>query len=116
MSLVLLVEYGEHKALFTGDIDGATETAALTGIGPVDIYKAAHHGSKYSSYRLPLSVLSPKFSVVSVGGNSYGQPHEWALKNLGDYSDEVYITRDDYAVEFYVDDDIRVNALGTGQK
>jgi competence protein ComEC len=116
MSLVLLVEYGEHSALFTGDIGGATETAALTGIGPVDIYKAAHHGSKYSSYRLPLSVLSPKFSVVSVGGNSYGQPHEWALKNLGDYSDEVYITRDDYAVEFYVDDDIRVNALGTGQK
>jgi competence protein ComEC len=116
LSLVLLVEYGGHTALFTGDIDGATETAALTGIGPVDIYKAAHHGSKYSSYRLPLEVLSPEYSVVSTGGNSYGHPHAWALRNLEDYSDEVYITRDDYAVEFYIDDDIRVNALGDGQK
>jgi len=115
MSLVLLVEYDGHKALFTGDIDGATETSVLTGVGPVDIYKAAHHGSKYSSYRLPLSALSPEYSVVSVGPNSFGQPHEWALKNLEDYSDEVFITQNDYAVEFYIDDDIKVKALGRAE-
>jgi competence protein ComEC len=111
-SLVLLVEYNDHTALFTGDINGQTETSILTDIGPVDIYKAAHHGSKYSSYRLPLSALSPEYSVISVGANSFGQPHKWAMHNLEDYSDEVYITRDDYAVEFYINDDIKVNTYG----
>ena len=32
-SLVLLVEYRGHKALFPGDIGGAAETAVLTGVG-----------------------------------------------------------------------------------
>ena len=114
-SLVLLVEYRGHKALFPGDIGGAAETAVLTGVGPVDIYKAAHHGSRYSSYRLPLKALNPAYSVVSAGRNSYGHPHPLALKNLGDYSGEVFVTRDSCAVEFYIDKEIRVNALGDGQ-
>lgn len=114
-SLVLLVEYRSHAALFPGDIGGAAETAVLTGVGQVDIYKAAHHGSKYSSFRLPLGALQPAYSVVSAGRNSYGHPHPWALKNLEDYSGEVFITRDSYAVEFYIDKDVRVNALGDGQ-
>lgn len=114
-SLVILVEYKGHKMLFTGDISGQTETSVLTGVGPVDIYKAAHHGSKYSSYRLPLSALSPEYSVVSAGANSFGHPHGWALQNLEDYSEKVYVTRDDYAVEFYIDDNISVNTLGKGE-
>ena len=36
------------------------------------------------------------------------------MKNLEDYSGEVFVTRDSYAVEFYIDKDIRVNALGDG--
>jgi len=114
-SLVLLVEYRGFTALFPGDIGGAAETAVLAGVGPVDIYKAAHHGSKYSSYRLPLEALQPAYSVVSAGRNNFGHPHPWALKNLGDYSGEVFVTRDSYAVEFYIDKEIRVNALGDGQ-
>ena len=111
-SLVLLVEYGGHTALFTGDISGAAETRIFASVGGVDIYKAAHHGSKYSSYRLPLSVLEPEYSVVSVGNNSFGQPSELALDNLEDYSGEVFVTREDYAVEFYIDDDIRIHIYG----
>lgn len=111
-SLVLLVEYGEHAALFTGDIPGAVETRILASAGDVDIYKAAHHGSKFSSYRLPLSVLSPEYSVVSVGQNSFGQPNALALANLKDYSGEVFLTIEHYAVEFYIDDDIRVHTYG----
>lgn len=114
-SLVLRVEYKGHAALFTGDINGQTETAVLTAAGPVDIYKAAHHGSKYSSYRLPLSALAPNYSVVSAGENSFGHPHEWALRNLEDYSGEVFVTRDDYAVEFFVNDKIIVNTFGDKQ-
>jgi competence protein ComEC len=112
MSLVLLLEYGGHAALFTGDISGAVETRIFAPVGRVDIYKAAHHGSNGSSYRLPLSVLSPGFSVISVGSNRYGHPGALALNNLDDYSEEVLITEEDYAVEFFIDDDIRVHAYG----
>lgn len=114
-SLVVRVEYNGHTALFTGDIGGQTETAVLTAAGPVDIYKAAHHGSKYSSYRLPLSALMPRYSVVSAGTNSFGHPHEWALSNLMNYSGEVIVTRNDCAIEFYVNEDIKVNTFGDNQ-
>jgi len=111
-SLVLLVEYGDYTALFTGDISGRVETQIFASVGGVDIYKAAHHGSNGSSYRLPLSVLSPEFSVISVGENRYGHPGGLAADNLEDYSGEVYQTIDDYAVEFYIEDGIRVHTYG----
>jgi competence protein ComEC len=112
LSLVLLIEYKGHSALLTGDISGENETALFAGLSNVDIYKAAHHGSKYASYRLPLSVLNPRYSIVSVGENSFGHPHAWALNNLGDYSDAVYTTLQDHAVVFSIDDTITVNTYG----
>lgn len=112
LSLVLLIEYKGHSALLTGDISGEIETALFTGLSKVDVYKAAHHGSPYSSYRLPLSVLSPTYSVVSVGENSFGHPHAWALNNLEDYSDAVYSTLQDHAVVFCLDDAISVKTYG----
>ena len=108
-SLVLLVTYNGHSVLFTGDISGAVETEIFAALSEIDIYKAAHHGSKYSSYRLPLSVLTPEYSVVSVGENSFGHPNVLAMQNLEDYSEHVYTTIDDYAVEFYINDEITVN-------
>lgn len=112
MSLILLVEYKGYTAVFTGDISGAVETEIFAEASDVDIYKAAHHGSKNSSYRLPLSVLSPEYSVVSVGNNTFGHPHAWAMQNLEDYSEQVYMTMDNYAIEFYLDDEIIVNMYG----
>ena len=112
VSLVLLIEYDGHTALLAGDILGDTETQIFAGLGKTDIYKAAHHGSKYSSYRLPLSVITPDYSVVSVGDNTYGHPNPLAMKNLSDYSGEVLTTKDDYAVEFYIGDTITMNTYG----
>ncbi len=108
-SLVLLVEYNGHTALFTGDISGQTETQIFADTTNVDIYKAAHHGSKYSSYQLPLSGLLPEYSVVSVGSNQFGHPHEYAMSNLQEFSENVYTTMDNYAIEFYIDDKIKIN-------
>jgi len=111
-SLVLLIEYGGYSLLFTGDISGLTETELFCSRDNVDIYKAAHHGSKTSSYRLPLSVLSPKYSVISAGENPYGHPHRLAVQNLSDYSDRLFITQYDYAVEFFIDGEIKINTFG----
>ncbi len=111
-SLVLMLEYDGHTALLTGDIPGRVETQVFAPVGEVDIYKAAHHGSNGSSYRLPLSVLTPEYSVVSVGRNSYGHPGELAMDNLEDYSGTVYTTEEEGAVEFRINDDIRVHTYG----
>lgn len=112
LSLVLRITYRGRSALFTGDITGELETQLFADAQEVDVYKAAHHGSKSSSYALPLTALSPRYSVVSVGCNTYGHPHEWAMKNLEVYSDAVYTTQNDHAVAFYVDDGIRVQTYG----
>ncbi len=111
-SLVLLVEYKDTRVLLTGDISGMTETLILSQIDEVDVYKAAHHGSKFSSFEIPLSSLKPDYSIISVGYNTFGHPHPFALANLEEYSGEVYTTIDDYAVEFYIRDDIKVKTYG----
>ncbi len=65
-----------------------------------------------SSYRLPLSVIRPEYSVVFAGRNNYGLPSTIAVANLTDFSDKVFITMEDMAVEFYVSDKIKVNTYG----
>ncbi len=115
MSLVVMIEYKGKRALFTGDISGVTETEVFASLPPVDIYKAAHHGSKYSSYRLPLSVIRPDYSVICVGKNRYGQPSPLAETSLSDYSGALYTTLCDCAIEFYISGDIKVNTYGGGE-
>lgn len=112
LSMVLLLQYKGYSALFTGDISGVTETEIFAGLDNIDIYKAAHHGSKLSSYRLPLSVLRPAYSVICAGKNNYGLPNPLAVANLADYSEEIFITMKDMAVEFYISDHIEVNTYG----
>ncbi len=111
-SLVLLIEYNGKRLLFSGDIPGTAETEIFASLPRIDVYKAAHHGSRLSSYRLPLSAIRPRYSVICVGKNWYGQPDELAADNLYDYSGKVFTTMDDAAVEFYISGDIKVNTYG----
>ena len=49
----------------------------------IDIYKAAHHGSKYSNSEAYLKALSPKLSVISCGEhNRYGHPDAEAVARI----------------------------------
>jgi len=81
--LVLSLETDGFRALFTADIDAATEKL-LAGSEDVrsDILKVSHHGSKYSSDSVFLEKVSPKISVIEVGKNSYGHPAKEALERL----------------------------------
>lgn len=112
-SLVLYYEDGEFDGLFTGDI-GTDEEAwivahceewlgAGTGedIGKekagadagIDVYKVAHHGSKYSNGTAILEVLQPENAVVSAGVNNwYGHPHDDTLERLKEAGCEVWNT------------------------
>lgn len=79
-SIVSRFTYGETEILLTGDLP--SEETVLPDIKPVDILKAAHHGSKYSTSAIFLDLLQPKETVISVGKNSYGHPSPDVLERL----------------------------------
>ena len=84
-SLVCLYEDASVRALFTGDIGTEQEKELLErGLAAsVDLYKVAHHGSRYSNSEAFLSALAPKLSVVSCARrNRYGHPAQQAIENI----------------------------------
>lgn len=114
-SAIFLVKIGEEKFFFSGDapcssgsktkkhyeeldfLNSLSESQKqdLTG---VSIYIAGHHGSAYSSSDQLISLILPRFTVISVGEfNTYGHPAESMLlrvaKNPRNESD--YLLRTD---------------------
>ena len=84
-SLVMTLNAGDLKVLFTGDIGLSTEEELLDlGIVPdTDILKVAHHGSRYSTSAAFLEASSPDIAVISVGAdNFYGHPSDETLARL----------------------------------
>lgn len=86
MSVVTRVSYGGTFFLFMGDASTAVEKQLLKNnlnCLSADILKAGHHGSKYSSSTAFLNEVRPSEIVISCGaGNSYGHPHDQALKRM----------------------------------
>lgn len=96
-SLVLMVQFGENRFLFTGDMEMEAETDLIESGADLkaDVLKVGHHGSNTStSYRF-LRAVSPSYAVISVGeGNKYKHPNQETLDILGQA--EVYVYRTDY--------------------
>ena len=94
-SIVLLVQFGENRFLFTGDMERDAENDMLDAGANVkaDVLKVGHHGSDTStSYRF-LYEADPDYAVISVGkDNSYGHPHEAPMSRLRDADVTVYRT------------------------
>jgi len=84
-SMVLRVSYGERSFLLTGDIEGPVETWLLSeeSVGPADVLKVPHHGSRTSTSDALLDAVRPSFAIISAGfGNVYGFPHPAVLERL----------------------------------
>ncbi len=80
-SIVFSLFYGNNSFLFTGDASKLIELK----LGEVnsDVLKVGHHGSKTSTSRSFVEMVSPDIAVISVGkDNSYGHPHLNVLQNL----------------------------------
>ena len=78
-SVMVRVEYGQHRFLLTGDAEQEEETWVRQRWGDaalrVDVLKVGHHGSRTSSTPHFLEAVSPRLAVVSLGtGNRYGHP------------------------------------------
>ena len=86
-SIVLMVEFGDTKFLFTGDMETGAENDMLDYWGNydwnADVLKVGHHGSDTSSGYRFVNAVMPTYGVISVGeGNSYGHPCEEPLSRL----------------------------------
>lgn len=93
-SVGLVVEFGEFKALLTGDSEVEEINHFLqVGVPDVDVLKAAHHGSRNGVNPAWLSATKPEVVVISAGlDNQYGHPDPWALRYYEAVASEVYRT------------------------
>ena len=94
-SLVLMVRYGEFRALLAGDLNIPGERMLLAGDGPdlrADLLKLGHHGAGDASSPEFVRAVSPEVAVVSVGPNPWGYPDEEMLGRLEDAGIRLYRT------------------------
>lgn len=94
-SIILMVQFGENRFLFTGDMEVEAENDMLDAGADVkaDVLKVGHHGSNTSTGYRFLYEVAPTYAVISVGkDNSYGHPHDEPMSRLRDADVTVYRT------------------------
>lgn len=105
-SVSMVITYGDESILLTGDLPSKYEGELISDALPRDvtIYKAGHHGSKYSSGDKLLSYVRPEYAVISAGkDNTYGHPNPEAVGRLKVYSQEILSTIDKGTITFILD-------------
>jgi len=94
-SVVLRLEFGGTRFLFTGDAEESAEQKMLAnGLNlACDVLKVGHHGSNTSSSAAFLQAVSPSVAVISCGAdNSYGHPHREVVERLDAIGAEILRT------------------------
>lgn len=103
-SLVLLVEYGAARLVFTGDAGLPVERRLAGRVGDVDLLKIGHHGSRSATSDAWLDELRPERVVISVGArNRYGHPAPEVLERLAARRLAVFRTDQRGTITFAID-------------
>jgi competence protein ComEC len=106
-SAVLRLTYGENAALFMADATVQSEEYMLFHYHreelSSDVLKVGHHGSPSSSSLRFVKVVSPAFSVISVGPNEYGHPAAEVLLRLSLAKSRILRTDETPAVQITLD-------------
>ncbi len=85
-SIVMRLVYGDTSVMLQGDSTAKIENYLMT-LGTTTlkstILKAGHHGSRTSSVKEYVSVISPQLTVASSGiNNDYGHPHKETVDTM----------------------------------
>lgn len=111
LKLTLNDKNTSFSALLTGDVEADGEERVVQYLkgnyenAHVDVYKAAHHGSKYSNTWELISAVRPTLAVISCGEkNIYNHPHAEALENLEEAGSRIVATKDSGAVTVRIRD------------
>jgi competence protein ComEC len=65
-----------------GDIEPLVQEQLRGKVGKVDLYKVAHHGSRFQDNVL-MKEIDPTLALISAGeGNTYGHPAPSTLQSL----------------------------------
>lgn len=82
VSIAAVIKSRDLTFFAAGDIEPPVQEKLRGRIGRVDIYKVAHHGSRYQDPAL-MRELAPTVALISVGaGNTYGHPAESTIAAL----------------------------------
>lgn len=84
-SAVIKITYRDVSFLLEGDAEAKSEKEMLKSGAEVraDVLKVAHHGSNSSTSPAFLSMVKPKYAVISLGAdNEYHHPHPTTLAKL----------------------------------
>lgn len=103
-SMVMELEFGSFRALFTGDIGEETEKFLLPVLRNITFLKTAHHGSKYSTGESFLEITRPKLAIISCSEeNIYGHPSPDTVERLKDAGSLVEFTMKKGAITVWTD-------------
>ena len=101
-SIATLITCDAFSIFAGGDIEPPVQEILVKDVGPVDIYKVSHHGSRYQDLAF-MAALHPRISIISVGvGNIYGHPAVQTLGALARLGSEVVRTDIDGAIAVQV--------------
>jgi competence protein ComEC len=97
-SIVLQINSADFSLLAAGDIEPIAQSQLVQQLSQVDLYKVAHHGSRYQDLNF-MKALSPRISIISVGkDNTYGHPDPQTIAALSRIGSTVYRTDQDGAL------------------
>ena len=97
-SIVLQINSADFSLLAAGDIEPIAQSQLVQQLSQVDLYKVAHHGSRYQDLNF-MKALSPRISIISVGkDNTYGHPAPQTIAALSRIGSTVYRTDQDGAL------------------
>lgn len=98
ISIAAVVRSRDLTLFAAGDIEPPVQEKLRGRIGRVDIYKVAHHGSRFQDPVL-MRELAPTAAVISVGeGNTYGHPAQSTIDALEQLHAKVLRTDIDGAI------------------
>jgi competence protein ComEC len=93
-SIVFILNYGEVRILFAGDIEDAAVNELLrSGVNlKADLLLVPHHGGYMESMPELMKAVQPSLVVIPVGQNSFGHPHPFVIESLEKAGVEIYRT------------------------